>query len=465
MGTTMMMMKRLMTIGMAMMWLGMSVPATSAQDRKSGDVNASQETAALAAQPANDNEGEQPDDAPPADTAEPEVAEPVDRIPSFDDSEDAISEGKDIFESSKLAYRALTAVRDVSLVRTITTFNGQTDEQSFEVPMLLTPESMTITLQEVEFTILDGSVYGENEGVENRLYVYDFDGPITAQLFIDIMFMFPFVPVPMMYADDPLNMLFAFNIDPWVDGYRRIYIADEDAEYDEILIGSTGDGAVLELRFDPETKLVRRFRTMLRDPNFDEAGGTEIIVEFHPEVLEQVPLDEFIVNIEDRRQVDSVGALYMEPNAMDLINRLAPSFTFSTLDDEVITSELLAGNAVVLGFWQMQHEGLLPILPALSQLADWEEETGKPVKVLAVNVADELDALRTYWNESEFNVTLALDPDAVAAQQDFKLPAFPTVIVIGPDGSVHVVYPDFEFEADIFKMLQDDVLAALSKGI
>ncbi len=389
----------------------------------------------------------------------------IDHIPKFDTSNTAREKAAQVFADSVAAYRATAAVRDNATIRSISTYAGNSNESSFEVPMLISADALWIQLNDNKFTVVDSTVYGEFGPEKGRLYVRDFKGRISVDLFLDILYLFPIVHIPMRYSDDPLNNLFLANVEPKIVGYRRIYLAEEDQEFDEIRISSEGDGAPLELRIEPETGLIARFRTELRDPNMDEMDGTEIIVEFESEVLAEVPIDEFIVELENRREVDSLGALSMPPNVQDLVQKPAPNFELDTIDGESIHSETLAGNVIVLAFWQMEYEGLFPILPAMEELTDWRDEEGKSVEIFAVNAGDPIDILRTLWNEQEYVCDLLLDPEFDTAGEIYKIGVVPTVIIITADGVVDSVHGDFEYEDDVSAILKKAVRNALNKGI
>jgi len=409
---------------------------------------------------ANANQNENDDDA-----SVPMIDLKVDRIPEFATDSQAVAEAQSIFNNSVTAYHAAVAIRDNATVRSIATYAGQSSEQKFEVPMLLTPDAMTIKLNKVKFTVVDATIYGESEVETKRLYALDFQGPITSDLFVDMLYLFPFVDIPMLYSQTPLDELFLATIDPKIAAHRKIYLAGADREFDEIKIRSGDDGADLELRFDPATHLISRFRTVLRDPNMNQADGTEIIVEFHPELLNEVPLEEFIVETENRREVTSIPELYAPPNVADLIDKPAPNFDLTDIEGETIHSENFTGNVIVLAFWRIEHEQLLPVLPALNTLAKWRDEEGKSVEIYAVNSGDEPDILRTTWNKEEFVFDLLLDSDIAVSRDAFKVGMFPTVVIITANGIISSIHTDFEMNDDIAAILKKEITRAFKRGI
>jgi len=402
--------------------------------------------------------------APPDAHAETTIAPEI-KIPDFANDPDSITKAKSIFAQSVKAYHQIKAIRDETEVKSISTYAGRSDEQSFKVPMLLTPDAMWIKLNEGKFTVIDGTMYGENEKYPKRLFIQDFEGPITTDLLVDLMYLIPFVDIPMIYSQDPLPDLFLATINPKIAGYRHIPTTTQNKSNDEILITSSDDGADLQLRFDPDTHLITRFRTMLRDPNMNEMDGTEIIVNFHPEILTEVPLDEFIVNTDNRREVQDITSLYAPANIDDLVNETMPDFDLPDINGNEVHSSTMVGNVIVLAFWQIQHEGLLPILPALNTLAQWRDQEGKSVKIFAVNAGDDLDILRTNWNKQDYRFNLLLDGDMKITTDTFKLGLFPTIIVISADGIISSVDDDFQVNDDIAEILKKQVQKALQKGL
>jgi len=390
---------------------------------------------------------------------------PADQIPDFSTDPQSITNAKSIFDNSVSAYHAVKAIRDKTEVKSISTYAGRSDDQSFKVPMLLTKDAMWIKLDKGKFTVIDGTIYGEHEDYPKRLYIQDFEGKITTDLFVDLMYLIPFVNIPMMYSDDPLADLFLATINPKIAGYRHIPSTTQHNQYDELLIKSSDDGADLQLRFDPDTHLITRFRTMLHDPNMDEMDGTEIIVSFHPEILDTVPLNEFVINTDNRREVDNITALYAPANVDDLLGESAPAFDLPDIDGNTIHSSTFVGNVIVLGFWKIEHEGLLPILPALDKLAAWRDQEGKSVKIYAINAGDDLDILRTNWNKQNYRFNLLMDSDMKVTTETFKLGLFPTIIIISANGEITSVDDDLQVNDDITEILKKQVREALQKGL
>ncbi len=416
----------------------------------------------------NDNQpnNPQPENNQPASIPMIKIQPPPEiKIPDFQTDTDALKKAQSIFNQSVSAYQAAKAIRDETEVKSISTYAGRADEQSFKVPMLLTQDAMWIKLNKGKFTVIDNTIYGEHQDHPKRFYAQDFEGDITTDLFVDILYLIPFVNIPMTYSDDPLAELFLATINPTIAGYRQITEPKTNRKLDEILIKSADDGADINLRFNPQTHLITRFQTTLRDPNMNEMDGTEIIVTFHPEILTEIPYDEFIVKTDNRREVEEITSLYAPDNIDDLAGQPAPPFNLPDITGQTVNSDTLIGNIVVLGFWKIEHEGLLPILPALNDLATWRDTEGKPVKIYAVNAGDDLDILRTNWNEQNFRFNLLIDQDMSVTRDTYKLGLFPTIIIISTNGEIYAVDDDFQVNDNISEILKKQVIAALKKGL
>ena len=385
--------------------------------------------------------------------------------PEFSTDERAIETARRIFDECVQAYRNAPAVSDTTTVRSISTFAGRSNEESFDVPMILALEAARLTINKITFTAIDNTLYGESGVEEGRRYVRDYVGGISSDLFTETLYIFPIPQLQMMYADDPLQSIFIATLDPTLGGYREIIDPNTGVKRHEIRIDSNGDGADVLLQIDQESKLIRRFYTVLRDPNVDENDGIEIISEMMPEVLDELPVEDFLVETEGRRSVSSVQGLFLPPNASDLVNQPSPVYELPDIDGEFVHSDALAGHAMVIAFWQIAHEGLLPVLPAMDTLAEWVEDEGRPVGLVAINVGDPPDRLQTFWTSNEYDFRLLVDADVAVARDDFLIGMFPTVFVIAPDGVIHSVHVDFALDADIAAILKEDIAEALNKGL
>ena len=110
-----------------------------------------------------------------------------------------------------------------------------------------------------------------------------------------------------------------------------------------------------------------------------------------------------------------------------------PTFDVQDLQGQRWNAERLKGRAVVLNFWATwcpPCKEELPSLQTLHQLGG-----GDPL-VLAVNVRETASHVRRYLAATGMDFPVVLDPQAELAKR-FGVTAFPTTLLIAPDGRIH----------------------------
>ncbi len=74
-------------------------------------------------------------------------------------------------------------------------------------------------------------------------------------------------------------------------------------------------------------------------------------------------------------------------------------------------------------------------MPSISSLWSEVSKNRKDVLILAVNLNDEKDVIAKYWSTGEFTHSAVRQQDAEVSAA-FKVQAYPTNYVIGPDGKI-----------------------------
>lgn len=404
-----------------------------------------------------------PPDAPPA--AEEMV------IPGSDATEDerapeAVQRGQAWFDALVSKMRAAPAIRDTATVRTTARYMGQTDEQNLEVPLVVSEHAASIKLETVKLVAIDGTLYGEFDDRSNRYMAVEYEEPIRAQLFTTQMTVFPFPHFALMYAEDPLEEINGiFSIEPSIVGSREI-MTDDDRALNEILIESTNNGAPVTLRIDPETGLLAGFHTYTRDPSMDPGDGMFFDVSFKPELLDETPIEAFLIETEKRREVDSFAELTAGPVTADLIEQQAPGFQLTSLDDQVINLDDLSGNAVVVNFWTVPAEDLHPTLKHLHEAEAWAKTEEVPAKFVTINISDTPEDIKAYWEHFGYTFPVYKDQTGAVANA-YNVIFFPVTVVIAPDTTVTAVYvaDDVTSKEDFTKVLTNEIQRALSRGL
>lgn len=84
-------------------------------------------------------------------------------------------------------------------------------------------------------------------------------------------------------------------------------------------------------------------------------------------------------------------------------------------------------------------------MPHLQSFWSEVKETRDDVVFLCVNIGDEKDVINEWWTKEGFSLTaVRQDDDVVSAA--FKVEAYPTNYVVGPDGTV--LYRSVGYEED-----------------
>lgn len=389
---------RLLSAAALLLWLASSVPPALAQDAAGG------------------------------------AAAPAAVAPDFDRSVDGVSRGNALFEAVMDVYRKAPAIRDKATVTVRTVLDEPGPEQRAEVPLIISRQGARVVLQDLTFTAIDGTLYGEYGPKPDRLYAEDYDGPLSAGLFTTQLSIFALPHFGLCLSTHPIDDLFFFCFDARIVGHRAL--TDPDlGPVEQIRIESTTDGAPCTLTIDPATKLVRRFQSEVRDL-LDPTRGWDVITDMNPQILDGFPHEEFVVRTEDRKEVPSIGFLTAESVTSDLIGAAAPDFSFSDPQGKAITLEGCFGKAVVLVFWWIPSEAQFPILDMLKEIESWVAQEELNALVVPVNCGDRPEDLDLYLQGRKIEVSLWRDEGGRASIEDFHAPIWPTTVVISPAGKV-----------------------------
>ena len=110
----------------------------------------------------------------------------------------------------------------------------------------------------------------------------------------------------------------------------------------------------------------------------------------------------------------------------------SPTLDLADLQGQRWSTERLKGRVVVLNFWATWCPPCKEELPSLQTL---HEMGGGDPLVLGVNVRENASRVRRYLEATGLGFPVVLDPQAELARR-FGVTAFPTTLLIGPDGRV-----------------------------
>lgn len=418
-----------------------------------------------------------------------------------------VERARRILREVRAAYAALDGVRDDD-VRMVMTLYGQGDASRLadeQIELILTRDALRFTLVdgrdfEQRYTAIDGTLYAEWDGWPESYAAIDYEDVTESGLNLErlqpVLNRIPIVGlpyVPFMFAAesaDPIPMLSMYSINPRLVGIREVQTgagaiaipdldemmleeeeewADEapadaaeppvpaaDDEDDakpqagepriELRWESEFGSAPIELSIDPETKLIRAFRTLLRDPGDASLGpddGMEIVLTLEPSPL---PVDEvdpswFIVTTDDRKDVADFDRLFAGPTVLDLVGEPSPEVVVQPVAGQPGEFRLddWQGSVVAIVFWSPATEPLFPTLQPIKELGNWVRDEALPVYVLPIAVGTSEGPVRDMWREMELGLSVGVDAEGSLAFETFRVRQLPTVVIVGPDSRVKAV--------------------------
>jgi thiol-disulfide isomerase/thioredoxin len=117
----------------------------------------------------------------------------------------------------------------------------------------------------------------------------------------------------------------------------------------------------------------------------------------------------------------------------DLTGKDAPAFSVQGIDGKTYTSATLRGKTVLLDFWATWCVPCRVSMPAVEKLHKDYKERG--LIVLGVNVAEDLALVDEFVKKTPFAYPVVLSGESQILET-YKVTAYPTFVLIGPDGKV-----------------------------
>jgi thiol-disulfide isomerase/thioredoxin len=153
-----------------------------------------------------------------------------------------------------------------------------------------------------------------------------------------------------------------------------------------------------------------------------------------------------------------------EPEPHALLGKPAPPIDLELLDGGKLDLASYKGkNVVILDFWATWCGPCVRAMPIIDKVAEKYKDKG--VLLFAVNIQEMPDEIKKFLEETEIEVSVALDKEGTTAQA-YLANAIPQTVIVGKDGVVQVVNigvsPDLEtsLTGDVEALLEGKDLAA-----
>ena len=155
---------------------------------------------------------------------------------------------------------------------------------------------------------------------------------------------------------------------------------------------------------------------------------------------------------------NAAGAAPAAEASSSLEGQDAPPIELQTLEGEAFKLAEQDAQVVVLDFWATWCGPCRRGLPLLQKFHDWTQENDKPVAVYALNLREESDAVRAFWEKENLTVPVLMDTEG-AVGEAYQVQGIPQTVVISGGKVVHV-HVGFSPELDETLKTQVDALLA-----
>ncbi|HEX4146955.1 MAG TPA: thioredoxin-like domain-containing protein [Pirellulales bacterium] len=246
----------------------------------------------------------------------------------------------------------------------------------------------------------------------------------------------PMPQLELLLANQPLKRLFGNDVTTKWLGEKSL--SAEEPLYHVVEV--TGSQGTFVLWVDPKTHVLRRLETT-------GANGPEkllVTIDFKGAKLDG-SIAENAFKFETPATAKLVSRFVLPPAELDdppseLLGQQPGAFKFIDGEGNPVDAASLDGRVVVLDMWALSCHYCFESFPNLEKVYRQYRDNPK-VAILTVNNVDvdgtdsSLDTLRETFAKKGLDLPILRDPERYS-ESVFKVPGWPTMIVLGTDGSV-----------------------------
>ncbi len=159
----------------------------------------------------------------------------------------------------------------------------------------------------------------------------------------------------------------------------------------------------------------------------------------------------------DAKEVKELSLFGSPAGKPQLAGKQAPAFEVKSLEGKAFALEAFKGKPVLLDFWATWCAPCRKSMPVLDKIAG-EFKSGELV-ILGVNTGEDRDLVEKFLKKTPFAYPAVLSGDS-GILSAYEVTAFPTFILIGPDGKIVANEIGFSGESQIREMIAN---AGISK--
>ncbi len=394
-------------------------------------------------------------DQPTPNTSSPQTPEPAAlpeappfiTIPDSAKTESSIAGGRALLESMMKAYKAAPTITDtINLAITMSMAPNAVQRQSLTIAMADGDETR-IGMDGATITSSKGNIYVEQADSPKKYMVAPVkDGDMIGTL-NDIMGgnTAPIPHLQLRHAKTMDDAYAAFTMGALTE--LALIGADSDTLYFQ------GKEGAVQADVNTQSNLLSKMKMDFTPPGAPPGIKVNVDFSMDPKISEALE-SPIAFDPKDRKAVTSLADL--EPSSLE-VGEMAPDFTLLSLDGKTVKMSELKGSVVVLDFWATWCGPCKKGLPDIQKFHDWAKDSGKSIKVFAVNVwerGDNRDQLvKDFWTGQGFTMPTLIDADdKLIGAYGFR--SIPTTVVIDDQGKIFKIHSGLVPGTDIVKELQ-----------